>query len=137
MSLLHGHAKERERTRTYFAWQSMRKRCANPNAQYYANYGGRGIRVCKRWAKFENFLADMGTAPAGKSLDRINNNGNYSPKNCRWATPSQQARNAMRVRVLSLNGMRMSLPDWADRLGIEHNTLTMRLRYGWTVREAL
>lgn len=71
----------------------MKSRCNNPSHQHYARYGGRGIRVCDRWNVYANFLADMGERPAGKTIDRINNDGNYEPSNCRWATASEQQRN--------------------------------------------
>ena len=79
---------------TYKSWQAMKERCTNPKQKGYASYGGRGIKVCDHWLKFENFLADMGERPAGHTLDRYpNNNGNYELGNCRWATPREQARN--------------------------------------------
>jgi hypothetical protein len=89
----HGHAKRGSVSRTYNIWSGMRKRCNNPNQHAFKYYGGRGIKVCQDWSNYEAFLADMGEAPAGLSLDRINNDGNYEPGNCRWATPKQQAEN--------------------------------------------
>lgn len=77
----------------YKTWETMRGRCNNPNRPEYKNYGGRGIRVCKRWDNFALFVKDMGDKPEGATLDRINNNGNYTPTNCRWATRSQQRTN--------------------------------------------
>lgn len=80
----------KSRTATYRTWHGMRQRCNNPNRGNFKNYGGRGITVCDRWDKFENFLADMGERPDGKSIDRIDCNGNYETSNCRWATDHEQ-----------------------------------------------
>jgi hypothetical protein len=91
----HGHASQRAGTRstTYQVWASMIQRCTNPRCHAYARYGGRGITVCDEWRSFEAFLADMGERPAGRTLDRIDNDRGYEPGNCRWATPKEQAAN--------------------------------------------
>lgn len=87
----HGHSMTR--SPTYRSWMSMRTRCNCPTQPKFMRYGGRGIRVCKRWDDFATFLADMGERPEGTSIDRINNDGDYEPENCRWATKAQQLKN--------------------------------------------
>ena len=91
----HGHARATTvgQSPTYRSWADMVKRTTNPRTRRWADYGGRGITVCDRWRDFAAFLADMGERPPGRTLDRINNDGNYEPGNCRWATPSEQAFN--------------------------------------------
>lgn len=91
MRITHKHCFNGKKSTEYGSWGHMIQRCNNKNSHKYAMYGGRGINVCKRWLKFENFIKDMGIKPIGKySIDRIDTNGNYEPANCRWATISQQ-----------------------------------------------
>ena len=128
----HGQSK----TKIYNIWVSMLSRCRNKNFPLYKNYGGRGIKVCERWLIFENFLADMGDKPDGMTIDRINNDGNYEPSNCRWATWIDQANNKRTTRFVVYNGMKLSLAQWARKLNINSDTLKDRLDSNWPIREA-
>jgi hypothetical protein len=94
MVLKHGHNRRGGPSPEYNSWRGMIERCTNTRSRYYPNYGGRGITICTRWLRFENFLADMGARPPDKTLDRINTDGNYERSNCRWASMAIQARDA-------------------------------------------
>jgi hypothetical protein len=115
---------------TYRSWKDMRQRCMNESGGDWANYGGRGIAVCKEWDDFLVFLSDMGERPQGMTLDRIDVNGNYSRQNCRWATPKTQANNKTSNKVLTLNGKTRTLQQWADETGIKRETIAARARAG-------
>lgn len=121
-------------TRLYSAWNAMKQRCHNPNSTEYHNYGGRGIIVCERWRdSFENFLADMGERPEGMSIDRIDNDGNYEPGNCRWATSAEQARNKRTNNLVTFQNRTLTVMDWARYFKIPRSTLYARVKKGLPV----
>lgn len=133
----HGHCKNHECSRTYLAWQSMKSRCTDPNNKHFHNYGGRGISVCEHWQQFENFIADMGECPPSLEIDRIDNNGNYEPGNCRWATEAQQHRNQRSNRVFTVRGMTACLSDLVKHFGIvSRQSVCERLSKGWEPERA-
>jgi len=117
-------------TNTYRVWVNMKGRCSNKNIQCYKNYGGRGIKVCDRWMKFENFLEDMGEKPNNLSLDRINVNGDYEVNNCRWATNKEQSRNMRNNSYVTYKGKRFLVIELAETIGITPYTLRKRLNLG-------
>lgn len=125
------------RTSTHNSWVQMRARCNSKTHHAYARYGGRGITVCDRWDDFRNFFEDMGERPTGKTLDRINNDGNYEPANCRWATRKKQSNNSSSVHPVSYNGKIQSITLWAEELGISRSLIASRLRRGWPIEKAL
>jgi hypothetical protein len=119
------------------AWSESLKRCSNPAHRQYKYYGGRGIRYCKRWQNFENFLKDMGPRPPGMTLERKNNNRGYSKSNCQWATRCQQTRNRRNTLKVTYKGMTRTLPEWAEIAGIDYYTLKARVTAGYTARQVL
>lgn len=122
----------------YGTWRSMINRCTKPADEGYKHYGGRGIQVCDRWRNsFEAFASDMGPKPKGMTLDRRENDGDYSPENCRWATKKQQARNTRSSRILELNGQRRTIAEWSEVLGINRMTIAGRLHRGYSDEKAL
>lgn len=126
-------------TRTYYVWRSMRHRCCNPSNASWMHYGGRGITVCERWVNdYDAFFEDMGEAPEGKSLERVDVNKGYSPENCIWGTDIEQGRNRRNNRLLTYNGRTMCLSEWAEFLGIKTDTLHRRLNvYQMPLEKAL
>lgn len=124
-------------TPTYRTWVNMKNRCASPNNPRWKDYGGAGIKLDPRWYDFENFLKDMGERPQGKTLDRYPDpHGNYTKKNCRWATPQQQQNNMRNNRLETFNGHTQTLADWARELGVNTSTLRKRIDRGWTIERA-
>lgn len=116
-------------TKAHNSWRRMLNRCNNKNATQYSNYGGRGITVCERWHKFENFLKDMGHPEANSlSLDRINVNGNYEPGNCRWADQKTQCRNKRGAIALTVNGETKFLNEWCEVYKVKRHTIMNRIR---------
>lgn len=123
------------RYRAYHTWYSMLDRCENPKCRGYPDYGGRGIKVCEAWHTFENFFRDMGERPDGLSLDRIDNNGNYEPANCRWATMKMQARNRRNSIVILEDGARTPLCEYAARAGLPRARVMEMIRDGQLTAE--
>jgi hypothetical protein len=125
------------KTPEYDCWNSMIGRCLRPRHPRFYDYGGRGITVCKRWLKFENFLEDMGKRPKGLELDRINNDRGYSPDNCYWRTKTEQMNNTRHNRVLEYQGIRRTVSEWSKITGIHHSIIRSRLNYGWSIERIL
>lgn len=132
-------------SRLHNVWIMMKQRCSNPNTYEYHRYGGRGIRVCDEWLLFENFRdwamlnGYNPNAPRGEcTLDRIDNNGNYEPDNCRWVDMKEQMKNRPKVGLYyEYNGERHTLYDWAKIIGTSHGLLRNRIRYGWDIERVL
>jgi hypothetical protein len=133
-AVMHGKVNTPE----YRTWAAMKARCFNPAVVAYPDYGGRGITVCGHWLDFKNFYADMGPKPSARhTIERRNNNGDYEPDNCCWATPGAQARNRRSNILLTVNSETMTAKDWAVRLSIKSATIYRRLAKGWTIEKTL
>jgi hypothetical protein len=125
-------------TSIYHIWYSMLDRCNSPTNSAYRNYGARGIKVCPRWQEnILNFVSDMGPRPSGMSLDRIDNNGPYSPDNCRWATRLQQGRNKRNNIRITFNGQNLPLSEWAQKIGRPRSCVYYRWQQGMPVEKIL
>lgn len=121
----------------HYTWRTMVQRCHNPNAQAYHLYGGRGITVCERWKKYENFLADMGKRPTGATLDRIDNNKGYSPDNCRWASRSEQQKNKSTTRRYTDGVFTGTLVECAKHIGISKELAHYRWKKHQTFQKGI
>lgn len=134
--LVHGQA---DKTPEYQSWLHIRSRCLIATNKSYPDYGGRGIKICARWDSFELFFEDMGQRPSPKhSIDRIDNNGDYCPENCRWATPKTQSNNKRNNHLIEYKGTTKTIAQWAEALSISRTTLRNRIvRGGWSVEKAL
>lgn len=118
------------KTSDYYAWKAMVQRCTNPSNKSFYCYGGRGIRVCERWMEFTNFVEDMGSPPSGMCLERKDNNGDYCPENCKWATMAEQNSNKSNNINISAMGKTMNLTHWAKQLGVYPNKIKSRMLRG-------
>ena len=140
MSKSHLHARTGHCSRAYRAWEGAKARCYNRNHPNYEQYGGRGIKVCDEWRdSFPAFLRDMGEPPSPKyTLDRFpDNNGDYRPGNCRWATKKEQGQNRRTNRLIEFNGETLCAAERARRYNMPRRTLFNRLSRGWSVEKAL
>ena len=135
----HGHARKGDQSPEYRVWAGMLTRCYNENNKTYCRYGGRGITVCDRWRNsFLAFLEDMGPRPSLKhTLDRIDNNGNYEPGNCRWATMIEQARNKSTSLWLELGGVSRPAMEWCELAGTDYHAFYWRYENGWPPHECV
>ena len=125
-------------TTTYKSWTSMKQRCNNENAPDYHRYGGRGIKVCDEWLDFVNFYNDMGDRPKDFTLDRVDNDGDYTPDNCKWSSSKEQTRNRRDTNLQKIDGVTMCFKDWCERYGIPRTTVYNRMRRsGMTFEQAL
>ena len=119
-------------TRAYAIWRGILDRCSRENHKNWPDYGGRGISVCDRWHEFPNFLEDMGHPPSGGTIERRDNDGDYTPSNCYWADRKTQSRNTRRSIVIEYRGRSQSLTAWAEEFGANYWKLHSRHKLGWS-----
>lgn len=137
-SFVHGHSINRTASREYQTWSKMISRCENQNDIEYKNYGGRGISVCKRWRKsFLSFFKSMGKKPKGLTIERVDNDGNYKPSNCIWATQAVQTSNTRRNRFLTKDGITLTVMQWSKKLNVNSQMLYQRLFRKWPTKRVL
>lgn len=131
--------KDLYQTRIYRIWVNMKTRCHNPNTAEYHRYGGRGITVCAEWAKFENFYRDMAQGYSDDlTLDRIDNDGNYEPSNCRWATMQEQMVSRSTSKLITIGNRTQTLTQWIREMGAKSSTVRQRFYvYGWSAEKSL
>jgi hypothetical protein len=127
----------KSKTKIYRIWSAMKTRCLNPNVKCFSRYGGRGITICSRWMKFENFYADMGDVPNGKTLDRKNNSKGYSSKNCKWSSLEEQANNKRNNHLIKIDGRTTTLAIISKEYGVKSGYVLKRLKRGMSIIEAL
>jgi len=123
---------------TYRSWSNMKTRCLNKRNERYKDYGGRGIRITKKWLNFDGFLEDMGVKPDGYTIERIDNEKDYCKENCCWIPLSEQSKNRRFNRRFTFRGTTKTLSEWSRELGINITTIVMRLdSYGWSLEKTL
>jgi len=135
-SFKHGHRSQKRFSKTYYIWAAMRQRCSNPRNKSFKNYGARGIRVCPRWDDYAAFLTDMGERPTGYTIERLDNNGDYSPANCKWGTRLEQNRNCRKNLVVTVRGITGVLRELCAHFGVCYSTVYYRLVQGWSEEDA-
>lgn len=140
-NLISRNTKHNQRhTKLYEVWKSIKQRCLNPNNRYFKNYGGRGITICKEWKddfiNFYNWSIENGYKE-NLTIDRIDNNGNYDPSNCRWTNRYIQANNTRNNHYIFFNNENLTISQWAKKLNISYHTLFLRLKNGWSIEKAL